>query len=154
MRKNLLIAAAAVILIAMTGVAFAASLLPTVPVTGTVTDKCTTPVSGSITFAIDPALAGPITANTTANGTDPSVKCTKSSSHVVSCAGANNNLSVGGTGVTDPIAYTITGCTTPLTGAGFSTPVAIPLGISMNAAAYQDAVAGDHTDTITVTVTY
>ena len=154
MKKILLMTAVAVMVVAMAGGAYAATLPTTVLVTGNVTDKCTTPVNGTITFTIDPSLGGPITANTTANGTDPSVKCTKNSSHAVSCASATGNLSVGGDGVTDPIAYSITGCTTPLTGAGFSTVVAIPLGISMNVVAYQDAVAGAHTDTITVTVTY
>jgi spore coat protein U-like protein len=154
MKKILLVAAVLVIVVVMAGGAFAESLKPTVLVTGTVTNKCTTPVNGTIAFTIDPAAAGPITANTTFDGTSPSVKCTKNSSHAVSCASAYNNLSVGGDGSTDPIPYTITGCTTPLTGAGFSTAVEIPLGISMTAGNYQDALAGPHSDTITVTVAY
>jgi hypothetical protein len=108
-----------------------------------------------MSFNIDPSTTpGPIIANTTANGTSPSVKCTKSQTHAVACSASHSNLSIGNNGTTDPIAYTITGCATPLTGQGFSTATSIPVGISIAQTAYQNAQAGAHSDTITVTVTY
>jgi len=52
------------------------------------------------------------------------------------------------------IAYTITSCPASITGSGFSTAASIPVGISILQTAYQNAKAGAHSDTITVTVTY
>jgi hypothetical protein len=131
-----------------------ATLPATTGVTANIIDTCGTAVSGSMSFNIDPSVAGPITANTTANGTDPSVKCTKNATHAVACSALHSNLSIGNDGATDLIAYTITGCATPLTGQGFSTVTSIPVGISIAQTAYQNAQAGAHSDTITVTVTY
>ena len=124
-------------------------------VTATILNTCGSAVGGTMSFNIDPSLAGPFTANTTANGTSPSVKCTKNSSHAVACSALHGNLSIGNNGTTDPIAYTLTGCTTPITGNGFSTATSIPVGVSIAQAAYQNAlVSSVHTDTITVMVTY
>jgi spore coat protein U-like protein len=108
-----------------------------------------------MSFNIDPSGSGTLTPNTTANGTSPSVKCTKNQAHAVSCSSAHaNTLTIGNDGVTDPIAYTITSCPASVTGSGFSTASPIPVGISILQAAYQNARAGAHSDTITVTVTY
>ena len=133
-----------------------ATIPATTGVTASIGNTCGTAVSGSMTFNIDPSTTpGPITANTTANGTSPSAKCTKNAVHAVSCSSAHTNrLTIGNDGVTDPIAYTITGCPANLTGSGFSTATPIPFGISILQAAYQNAQAGPHSDTITVTVTY
>jgi hypothetical protein len=108
-----------------------------------------------MSFNIDPSGSGTLTPNTTANGTSPSVKCTKNTGHVVACSSVNGNkLTIGNDGVTDPIAYTITSCPASVTGSGFSTAAPIPVGISILQTAYQNAKAGAHSDTITVTVTY
>jgi spore coat protein U-like protein len=75
--------------------------------------------------------------------------------HAVACSSAHGStLTIGNDGVTDPIAYTITGCPASITGSGFSTATPIPIGISILQTAYQNARAGAHSDTITVTVTY
>jgi hypothetical protein len=118
-------------------------------VTATILNTCGSAVGGTMLFPIDPSLAGPITANTTANGTSPSVKCTKNATHVIACTSSGLLTSGGNT-----IAYTITGCATPITGNGFSTITSIPIGVSMAQAAYQDKPAGNYIDTITVTVTF
>lgn len=129
--------------------------LPINSVRVTVNDACTSAVNGAMSFSIDPSGSGTLTPNTTANGTSPSVKCTRNAVHAVTCSSSHaNRLTIGNDGVTDPIAYTITGCPTSITGSGFSTATPIPIGISILQAAYQDAQAGAHSDTITVTVTY
>jgi len=155
-KKYMVVVAAIAIAIAAASGAPAATLTPAVTATGTVLDTCTSAVGGSITFNIDPSGVGALTpATTDAGNTSPSVKCTKGQTHAVACSSAHGNrLTIGNDGVTDPIAYTITGCATPLTGNGFSTITSIPVGISILQAAYQDAQAGAHSDTITVTVTY
>jgi len=150
------IAAVIVALIVTAGGASAASLTPAVTATGTVADTCSSAVGGSITFNIDPSGAGPITpATTDAGNAAPTVKCTKSQAHAVTCTSAHaNKLTIGNDGSTDPIAYTITGCPVSIAGQGFGTATPIDFGLSLAAVDYQDALAGDHTDTITVTVTY
>ncbi len=129
--------------------------LPINSVRVTVNDSCTSAVNGSMSFNIDPSGSGTLTPDTISNGTSPSVKCTKNAVHAVACSSSHANmLTIGNDGVTDPIAYTITGCPASVTGSGFSTASPIPIGISILKAAYQNAQAGTHSDTITVTVTY
>lgn len=150
----------AVIAIAMTITmavgASATTLTPAVIATGTVADTCSSGVGGNITFNIDPSVAGPITPATTDGGNaSPTVKCTKSQVHTVTCTSAHTNkLTVGNDGSTDPIAYTITGCPASITGQGFGTATPIDFGLSLAAVDYQNALMGAHIDTITVTVTY
>lgn len=124
----------------------------------TVIDTCNTPVNGAITFTINPTSAGPLTPNTTVDGTPPTVKCTNGQSHAVSCTSAHGyQLTIGNDGITDPIAYTITGCPATVAGSGFLTATPINFGLSLNASGaggYQDAQAGAHSDTITVQITY
>ncbi len=132
--------------------------LPAGSVSGSLINTCTSPVNGTITFNIDPSSAGPITAATTdAGNTAPTVKCTNSYSPGVSCTSGNGyTLTIGNDGVTDPIAYTITGCPAGITGQGFAIGTTTPInfGLSLAQAYYQNAKVGAHTDTITVTVTY
>jgi spore coat protein U-like protein len=158
MKKHRMLTSAAVMVmvIVLGGVAGAASLTPAVTATGTVSDTCSSAVGGNITFNIDPSLAGPITpATTDAGNAAPTVKCTKSQSHAVTCTSAHAyNLTIGNDGSTDPIAYTITGCPANITGQGFGTATAINFGLSLSAVDYQNALTGAHADTITVTVTY
>jgi hypothetical protein len=136
----------------------AGSITATLPINSvsvTVNDACTSAVSGSMVFNIDPSGSGTLTPDTTANGTSPSVKCTKNSVHAVACSSAHaNRLTIGNDGVTDPIAYTITGCPASITGSGFSVAASIPVSISIPQVAYQNAKAGAHSDIITVMVTY
>jgi hypothetical protein len=152
----MIVLAAIVIVIVAANGALAATLTPTVLATGTVLNTCTSAVGGAITFNIDPSAAGPLTpATTDAGNTAPSVKCTKNSSHAVACSSAHaNQLTILNDGLTDPIAYTITGCPATITGSGFSTATSINFGLQLLQAAYQNALAGAHLDTITVTVTY
>ncbi len=154
MKRYMIVLAAIALVLAAANGALAATLTPTVLATGTVANTCTSAVGGSITFNIDPSGAGALTPNTTTDGTPPSVKCTKNSVHAVACSSVTNTLTIGNDGVTDPIAYTITGCPANLTGSGFSTATPIDFGLQILQAAYQDATAGAHLDTITVTVTY
>jgi len=123
-------------------------------VTATITDTCGSPTNGTMSFTIDPSSSGSLTKSTTDSGTSPSVKCTKNASHSMSCSALHGNLSIGNNGTTDPIAYTITTCGSSVTGNGFSTATSIPIGITIPQVAYQDAQAGNHTDTITVTINY
>ena len=132
-----------------------ATIPATTGVTANIANTCGSAVSGSMSFNIDPSGSGTLTPNTTANGTSPSVKCTMSSEHSVACSSAHGNtLTIGNNGVTDPIAYTITSCPASVTGSGFSAAASIPVGISIPQTSYQNAKAGAHSDTITVTVTY
>lgn len=156
MKKSMLILAIAIVF-TMVSQAFAASVAPIVTATGNVNTKCTWISDGTITFDIDPSGTGVITANTTANGTDPKVKCTKDTTYGVACTSAHSlKLTIGNDGTTDPIDYTITGCATPITGTGFGSgkEVNIPVGVSIAQSAYENAQVGAHVDTITVTVTY
>lgn len=156
MKRTLRYSTAVLLMLLLAGGANAATLTPAVTATGTVTDTCSSATGGSITFAIDPSSAGPITPVTTdAGNAAPTVKCTNGQAHAVSCTSAHaNQLTIGNDGATDPISYTITGCPASITGQGFGTATAINFGLSLAAAAYQNALAGDHVDTITVTITY
>ena len=138
---------------------FANAITATVPattgVTASIANTCGSAVSGTMSFTIDPSGAGTLTPSTTADGTSPSAMCTMNAVHAVACSSAHGNkLTIGNDGATDPIAYTITSCPASITGSGFSTATQIPVGISIAQAAYQNAKAGAHSDTITVTVTY
>ncbi|PKN52509.1 MAG: hypothetical protein CVU55_04495 [Deltaproteobacteria bacterium HGW-Deltaproteobacteria-13] len=126
-------------------------------VKATIINTCGSTASGTMSFNIDPSGSGALTPTTTDSGnTSPSIKCTKNSTHAVSCSALHGNLSIGNDGATDPIAYTVTTCgsSNSITGSGFSTATSIPVGLTIAQAAYQDAQAGAHTDTITVTITY
>lgn len=144
-------AATIAILIAIAGGA-SANGSSTVTATGTVTDTCNSVAAGSLGFTLDPSTFPDV--NPAATGTG--VKCTKGSSHAVTCVGTHGNLSIGNDGTTDPIPYTVTGtiCGGTVVGTGFSAAAPIDLGISVLGVNYKDAQAGAHTDTITVTVTY
>ncbi len=81
--------------------------------------------------------------------------CTNGQPHGVSCTSSHAYmLTIGNDGSTDPIAYTITGCPASVSGQGFLTATPINFGLSLAAANYQNALAGAHSDTITVTVSY
>src|SRR5690349_14204694 len=73
MKKILLGAAAAVIVIAMTGGAFAASVAPTVGVTAGVASKCVTNGNGALAITIDSSESGQLNMTPT----QPQVKFTK-----------------------------------------------------------------------------
>ena len=155
MNRHIIILVALAIVLAAASGAVVATLTATVTATGTVKDTCSTPTNGTITFNIDPSGSGTLTPQTTDSGnSSPTVKCTNGQPHVVACTSPKYQLTLYGDGVTDPIAYTITGCTSPITGAGFATATSIPLGLSIAQAAYQNAKVGAHSDTITVTITY
>jgi hypothetical protein len=157
MKKYMVVMAAITFVIAMVSGAWAAgSVAPSVTATGTVASICTSATGGNINFSIDPSVAGPITPATVDSGnTAPTVKCTNAASPTVTCTSAHSyNLTIGNDGITDPIAYTITGCPANISGQGFSTAVPIDFGLSLAQTDYQDALAGDHIDTITVTVNY
>ena len=156
MKKYMIVLAAIAIVLAATSGALASTLTPTVTATGTVIDTCNSPTNGTITFNIDPSGVATLTPQTTdAGNSSPSVKCTNGQTHAVACSSAHaNKLTIGNDGITDPIVYTITGCATPLTGAGFTTATSITIGLSIPPANYQNAKIGAHSDIITVTVTY
>lgn len=143
----------------MAGGAIAAgSVAPSVTATGTVERVCSSAVNGSIAFTIDPSGSGNLTPSA-ADATKPTVKCTKGESVGVTCTQAHANLTPSGDGTGDAIAYSITTCADGvsagnITGGGFTTATKIPIGITIADGAYQNATAGVHQDTITVTVSY
>jgi hypothetical protein len=123
-------------------------------ISAVVADTCSAITNGTaVNLALDPSAGGDIT-NGVVLSADPSIYCTKGSSHAVSCTPSNGALTIGNDGSTDPIPYSINGCTSPLTGQGFTTATTIPFGIDILGANYQDAQAGVHTDTVVITVTY
>jgi hypothetical protein len=164
MKKSLVVLAAMAFFIVMVGGAFAGTASPLVPapkvvVKGTVKSACTFVSDGTITFDIDPSTStGPITANTTDNGTAPTVMCTMSQTPSVSCAAsAGSTLKL--SDASDGIAYTIPICgdsSHKITGDGFldGHAVTIPVGISILQTAYGPAKIGDHSDNITITVNF
>jgi len=159
MKKYLVVMAAIAMVIATVSGAWAATIAPTVNAQGTVARICTSAVNGSITFAIDPSGVGDLTPSAADTATEPTVKCTNGESVLVDCAQAHATLTPAGDGLGDAIPYSITTCANGaasgnISGSGFSTPKAIPVGITVLQADYQDAAAGVHQDLITVTVTY
>jgi hypothetical protein len=163
MKKYLVVLAVLAIVVSMVGVATAASVAPTVAVTGTVSGFCKINATGVMAFTItDPSAAGPIAATVSQ---DASVFCTKSTSYTVTAASTNKGgaaaaCSTGITGTlkdgTNTMDYTFT-CAANSTGNGFGAGNSKSLGIggSIASAAYINAPASTlYADTITITVTY
>jgi spore coat protein U-like protein len=87
MKKLLIIAAVALMVIVTAGSALAAgSVSETVAVSGTVSGKCKVGANGVMAFTIDPELAGPIAAAVT---TDATVFCTNSLPFTVTALSTN-----------------------------------------------------------------
>ena len=155
MKKNLIMAAVAVIVIAMAGGAYAAPPLDvTVGVSATVTQKCVVATPGTLDITIDPAPAG--VQNFTAVQ-QPSAKCTKTkgvTTASVSAVSANGYTLVGVVGLT-PIPYTFTyNATVVGNGFGAGADVDFNIGGSVTAANANAAESGSYTDTVTLTLTY
>ncbi len=155
MKKILVVAAAAMVLMGMAGGAFAAGSA-NVGVTANVQAKCISDTDGSFNaFNIDPDSAA-INKTTAADGTSPTVKCTKNSTITVTC-----NPAVGSTGVMTmagdaggDITYTVTSCSTGWLANGFGSPDPVDVGIQIAAGAAANSAAGNHTGQITVTTNY
>lgn len=82
--------------------------------------------------------------------------CTSGTSYTLA---ANNGANASGTqkrmkgpGATDFINYTLDLASTAGTGSGKSTSIKVDADASLTGAAYQDAVAGNYSDTVTVTI--
>lgn len=155
MKKYLVVMAAIAIVIAMVSGAYASDSR-TLDVSANVADTCIglDPGVASAPIALDPMT--PVAVSGGGVTTNPSIKCTKGSSHVVACTSAHSFvLTKGNDGSTDPITYTLHAgsCASPLAGNG-STAVDIPLAIDIATNDFINATAGLHSDTITITVTY
>jgi spore coat protein U-like protein len=166
MKKIILIVAAIAIVLAMAGGAYAASISPTVSVTGTVSGICKAGTAGVMAFSIpDPSAPGPISATVT----DATVFCTNTSAFTVTAASLNKGgaaatcASPGGiTGTlkdasANVMNYTFTCGTAGGTGQGFGAGKdrALSLAGSIASAAYINAAASStYADTVTLTITY
>lgn len=151
MKKILVVAAVAMMVIVVAGVAFAAS---EVSVSATVTEKCGAVGAGSIAnFAIDPDNLA-ITKNTSDLGnTSPKVKCTKGSTVLVTCTADNGGVLSDGVDIAGDIPFSVScpGSYGPAAGFGGAGD-AIDVSISLLANAAQNASATAHTGSVTVTV--
>lgn len=156
MKKNLLIAAVAVMVIAMAGVAFAGSSVQTsgVAVSATINAKCDWVTDGSVVFpAADSgdAVAGTVTA--------PTFWCTKGYSlYTIS---SDYGLHGGGTlyklvNTVDAAEFIEYSLTIPanVVGAGKTTPLNLAIAASIPAGKSDNAKAGNYTDTVKLTVAY
>jgi hypothetical protein len=156
MKKYMVAAAVLMMFVVMVGGAWAGDNKSLI-VSADVADTCIgldPGVASVLPISLDPMT--PVAVTGGGVSVNPSIKCTKDSTHVVACTSAHGNqLTVGNDGATDPIPYTLTAgsCASPLTGNG-STAVDIPLAIDIANNAFLNAVAGLHSDTITITVTY
>jgi len=162
MKKNLLIAAVTMMVVAMAGAAFAANLNPTVGVSASVATKCI--VSQAATAIAFGALDPETTADqsyTAADGADLKIKCTKNkATTLISAASANpggatNFQMIGGAGAF-LIPYTFNYDSANKTGLGFGTgtDLRLNLGASVAKANFENAEGGAYADTVTFTITY
>lgn len=152
MKKIMVVLAAMMMVMAMVGGAMAAN--GDVAVSATVNSKCTVTTEDSIDFGtIDPDNA------ILSDNAVIKVHCTKGSTIHPTCTSTSTSSTAGGNLLngTSTIAYTIDGCAAAyqsgVTTSGFSATgdqVDVTVGVAAGAAA--DAVAGDHTDTVVVTV--
>lgn len=154
MKKVLLMAAVALMVIAMAGGAYAAAPLDvSVDVTAVVTQKCVVTSNGLLDITIDPALAAPTQAFT---AIQPSAQCTKTKGVTTASVAATsaNGFTLVGAGLT-PIPYALT-YNPAVVGNGFGAAADVDFNIGgtvAQAAAYV-AEYGSYTDTVTLTLTY
>lgn len=167
-------ATATIILLASTSIVWAATITPTVGVTGTVSAICKAGTTGSLTFTIDPSLAGPISATVTdatvfcSNGTPFSVTAvsTNKGGSAISCVspGITGTLKDASNNLMDYTfmcsVYTSGGVPSGTNGGtgqghGSGKDVRLGLGGTIAATSYQNApVSTTYGDTITLTITY
>lgn len=154
MKKNLIMAAAAVIVIAMAGVAFAATTTATVNASATVAAVCDFPTNGTVAFgALDQIVGGAVSATVT----NPTFWCTKSYAYTIT---DDNGLNETGTtyrlkavGTADYIPYTFSYTSTG-SGLGKTTSLSPAISASIAAGAYDNVPADSYADTVTLTITY
>jgi len=165
MKRFSIVLAAIVIVIAMVGGAYAATIQPTVAVNATVSGLCKAGTAGVMSFLIpDPSNGGPIAA---APVTDATVLCTTNTPFAVTAASLNKGgaaATCGGAGITGTLKDSVSGylmnytfiCGNPAgTGQGFGNPVNLGLAGSILQAAYINAPASaTYGDTVTLTITY
>ena len=163
MKKYLVVLAAMVMVIAMASGAYAAGVgspkTDAVPVTATVLNNCSI-TGGSIAFGSVDAITN--AGVTTATVVQPTIKCTKGASVLVTDdMGANE--AVAGTaparmkdGGTNYIVYSFNYTKTALTGNGITTDIGATLALSgiLAAGALDNVPAGAYTDTLTLSIAY
>ncbi len=123
----------------------------TVNVSATVVGTCKFSSGGAVSFTLDPSVAGPV------NGTvsQPQFWCTKGASYTLSDDDGVN--ASGGTQrmkhatLNEYIPYTFV-YTTSGTGLGRTSPVTMDIASQVAFADFQDASAGNYTDTVTLTI--
>jgi spore coat protein U-like protein len=166
MKKFLVAAATAVVVIVMAGSAFAATAATgNVTVNATVSSNCTAIVPGTLTLAIDPTTATEV--GSTGNNTK--VQCTSGTPYTVNAASAGSGLNNSAgtlsgklTGGVAPIPYTLY-FSSAFNGAGIGTDSTLIIGTGNTAAttgavvavaAANAAQAGSYSDQVTLTISY
>jgi len=149
--KKYLAAAAMAMVIAMVGGAWANDAKDLV-VTANIQDTCTVISAGTPTpIPLNPMA--PVAVSGGGVSVQPTINCTKGSTHAVTCSSLNSmNLVNGG----NSIAYGYKAgsvCGSSITGQG-SAPVPLTIDIDIAANIYKDSPAGSYSDTITMTVVY
>jgi spore coat protein U-like protein len=160
MKRILLAALVAALVIGVAGITFAGTVTATPTVSANVIKKCGTITPSNLTLTdIDPTS----TSDAVSSGTATTVQCTKNSSYTVTAAsggGAATGASpLHGTMTNSgkTLAYELA-FTTGFTGNGFGTATATTLvagnGLTVKVADFQAAEAITYSDTVTITVTY
>ncbi len=175
MKKNILVAAITMIVMAMAEGAFAQSVPTdwtnqTVLINATVSASCTNFSAGNMTLGIDPSTSTPVYST----GNLTTVQCTKTTPFYVSALSAGTGGVANTTGTlsgkltavspatNSPIPYTLY-FTPSFTGSGFGSATATTLitgngdsshGVNVAATDAQAAQAGTYSDTVTLSVSY
>ena len=147
--KKLMVLAVAVMIIAMAGVAMAATV--TVDIAATVVGVCKFNSGGTVAFTLDPSVGGDV------NGTvgQPAFWCTKGAAYTISDDdGANESgfiQRMKHASLAEYIEYSFT-YTAAGTGTGPTSPLTMDIASTVVAAQYTGASAGSYTDTVTLTI--
>lgn len=152
MRKFMVVAAALMLVVAMAGMAMAAGN-QTVAVSATVTGVCQFLTGGSIAFALDPATGGDV------NGTvvQPTFWCTRGTAYTITDDSGTHELAAGqprmvhATSATDFIPYSLT-YTAGGTGTGRTATLTMDITSTVLSANYLNALGGNYSDTVTLTI--
>jgi len=147
-------AAAAVIVIAMAGVAFAGTDTASVAATASVAGVCKVTGGGSIAFGALDQLTG---AAVTATPAQPAFWCTKTFPYTITDDnGANKSGTIyrlKAAGTADYISYTFS-YTASGSGSGKTTLLSPVISALITAGAYDNVPADTYSDTITLTINY
>jgi len=151
MKKYILAVAVVMLVVAMAGMAMAAT--QTVAVSANVVGVCHFLTGGSVNFSLDPSIGG----NVNGTITQPTFWCTRGTSWGITDDSGTHELAAGSrrmqhaTSTTDFMPYSFTYTTTG-TGSGPGTSINMDIASTVIAADYLNALAGDYADTVTLTI--